>query len=175
VCYRLFLASPLTLSEMRAMLPDGVAAHLVSPPWRDPLLDLCPAARDAVSLSYGGCACDLAGRRLSDPEEDERRLRARYRALGAERALTIQALEIHRRRPRGRGAPPPPSAESMAWFVGEHARNAGPALYYLSFIVEPDRPLLAGLETSPVRVRMADVRAAPDAWLADDTPTLVLP
>jgi hypothetical protein len=168
------LASPLTLSEVRSMLPDGVAAHLVSSPWRDALLDLYPAARDAVSLSYGGCACDLAGRRLADPLEDERRLRARYRALGAPRELVIEALEIHRRRPRGRGAPPPPSPESLAWFVGEHARNAGPALYCLSFTVGPDRPP-GTFETTPVRVRMAHVLAAPDAWLADDTPTLVLP
>lgn len=173
MCYRLYLASPLTLSEVRSMLPEGVSAHLAPPGSREALLDLHPRARDVVELTFGACACDLAGRRLADVEEDERRLRDRYRANRVARSLVIADLERHRARPRGRNVRPPSPAE-MAGFVAEHGRNAGPSLYHLSFTADPER-LLDPPAGPPRRIRIADVVAEPASWLRDDAPLLVIP
>jgi hypothetical protein len=55
--------------------------------------------------------------------------------------------------------------------VAEHARNAGPTLYYLHF--SHDGLLSVGKE--PLRqVRTAEVRASPGAWLPEDAPVVVV-
>jgi len=171
VCYRLYLASPLTLSEIRSMLPAGVVADLVPPATRETLLDLHPDARDVVTLTSGGCACDLLGQRLSDRVEDERRLRARYRQAGVPRAAVIRALERHRmglgRRSRTR-----PSPQTLARFVVEHARNAGPALFLQELQTADDvTPAPAGA----VVTRHAGGIPGTHDWLPPGTPVLVVP
>lgn len=172
MCYRLFLTSPLTLSEVRSMLPEGMTADLLSPALQRFFLDHLPRARTAMRLRYGGCACDLAGRRAGSTEENERTLRTRYRREGADRGQVVRALEAHRRQP-----PVPtsdgPAARVFTGFVAEHARNAGPSLYLLDFSPDPERhPRWPG---DPVRLTAAEVRREPDAWLTEEAPVLVLP
>lgn len=173
MCYHLYLATPLTLSEVRSMLPMGVAAHLLPAPFREPMLDLLPAARDVLLLSSGGCACDLTGRRLHDTAEDERRLRKMYRERKADRGSVIEAFVAHRRRAAVRGAEPPGPAV-LAGFIAEHARNAGRSLFYLHFTAEPEQPPDLARATS-AWTTVAAVRAAPTEWLQDETVTIVDP
>ncbi len=174
MCSRLYLASPLTLSEIRSMLPSGMTADLLPTGLRDGMLDHLPEARDAVVLARGECACDLAGRRLPDREDDERRLRARYRALGVSRPRVIRAIDAHRRQPRRPVVPPGHWPRALAGFVAEHARNAGPALYLLRFTAAPEEPPVwpDGRDRS---LTAAQVRADPAGWLDEDTPTTVVP
>lgn len=154
------------------MLPEGVSADLLSPALQRFFLEHLPRARTAVRLRSGGCACDLAGRRLGSTEENERALRTRYRREGADRGQMIRALEAHRRRPVLQLLEIP-LTEVFAGFVAEHARNAGPALFLLDFSADPDRqPAWPG---GAVRLPAAAVRRAPDSWLSEDVPVLVLP
>jgi len=171
VCFRLLLASPLTLSEVRSMLPEGLSADLVSPALQRHLLDRIPRARTVVTLRHGGCACDLTGRRTGDGD-DERDLRTRYRRLGLDRTLVIRALEEHRRAgPLTRLGIDP--AEAFAGFVAEHARNAGPSLYLLDFASDPEQ--LPQWPGGAGQVPAAAVRRAPRAWLEENTPVIVVP
>jgi hypothetical protein len=129
MCYFLYIASPLTLTEVRSMLPPGASADLASYPDQQQLKALHPAAKTVARILIGGCSCDLVRPRLSEAREDERHLRERYRALGLSRTTIIHSLERHRgQRPpltlTGRRSWP----ETLAGFVAEHARNAGPSL-----------------------------------------------
>jgi hypothetical protein len=171
VCYDLRIASPLTLSEVRSMLPAGI--------WADPLPSgevarvraLLPAAQTVAHLRVGACSCDLVRPRVPDPREDERHLRTRYRDLGLPRERIIRELERHRR--------PGPRVEEPAegWraalvaFVAEHARNAGPTLYRLDFLPGPE-PRHDGRE--PLRRTVAEARAAPEGWLEEGRSVLVV-
>ena len=172
MCYRLFLASPLTLSEVRSMLPEGITADLLAPALQRFFLNQLPRARTAVTLRHGGCACDLVGRRLADREEDERVLRTRYRRQSVNRSDVVRVLEEHRK------AGPMVSlggnvAEAFAGFVAEHARNAGPALFLLDFSADPGRePAWPG---GTRQLPAAAVRRAPAAWLQEDDPVVVVP
>jgi hypothetical protein len=58
----------------------------------------------------------------------------------------------------------------LAAFVAEHARNAGTSLYYLHFSAEDGS--ISQMDT-PRRTTVAQVAAAPDRWLAEETPTFV--
>ena len=156
------------------MLPDGVSAGLLPTQFRQQLLDHHLPARDAIELARGGCACDLAGRRLASVEEDERALRARYRARSVPRSLVIRAFDAHRRRPARSAHPAEHWPSAFASFVAEHARNAGPALYYLDFTVHPDRPPRWPAD-APRQVTAGTVRLDPVGWLQDETPTVVTP
>ena len=100
MCYFLYLASPLTLSEVRSMLPAGLAADLASFPDQQTLKALHPPAQTVARVLAGRCSCDLVRPRLDDPREDERHLRERCRKLDLARPLVIQALERHRQRSR---------------------------------------------------------------------------
>src|SRR5687768_1704222 len=133
MCYFLFLASPLTLTEVRSMLPPGVSADLTSHVEQQLFKSLHPGAQTVAQLLVGRCSCDLVRPRLSQPREDERHLRERYRALELPRTTVIQSLERHRR--RGPVVIPPPTgwAGALAGFVAEHARNAGASLFFLHF------------------------------------------
>jgi len=168
VCYRLLLASPLTLSEVRSMLPEGAAADLAPPEQRDTLLARHPPAQTVVVLTRGGCACDLVGQR----PEDDGVLRSKYRSLEARRADMIEALEQHRR-PGSRLRYPVDWPSAIAGFVAEHARNAGEALYYLRFSARPGADFRWPNEQTTITA--SAVRAAPRSWLLEERPTFVVP
>lgn len=169
MCYFLYLASPLTLSEVRSMLPTGLTADLVSFSDQQALKSIHSEAQTGVRILVGRCSCDLLRPRLGGTRDDERHLRERYRRLGAPRAVAIAALERHR---RGAGLKPPAGGwpRVLAKFIAEHARNAGPSLYYLGFSPEAaDLPPLGDVQ----QVAVTMVTAAPDGWLLEGTPTLV--
>jgi hypothetical protein len=168
LCYRLRIASPLTLSEIRSMLPAGFAADVASPEDQRALRPSLPGAQTVATLRLGACACLLRFPRTGD---DERHLRRRFGELGWSRDRIIAALEQHRR-----GQPPPgePAAfrAALAAFVAEHARNAGPTLYLLTF--GEGRPLVPPGAVEQ-RVGTAAVRGGPHTWLAEGVPVLVIP
>jgi hypothetical protein len=169
LCYFISLATPLTLSEVRSMLPQGMTADVAERSEQEQLLALLPDARTVVRLLVGACSCDLVRHRHSDSREDERHHRERYRRLGGGRPAVIAALERHR---RGAGIRPPPGGwpRALADLVAEHARNAGPSIYLLRFLPEapPESPPPA---TRPISLGL--VVAAPDHWLAEGVPILV--
>ncbi len=175
MCYRLYLASPLTLSEIRSMLPLGVAADLLTPSLQRFFAEKFHPARTAVLLRRGGCSCDLAGRRHPDATAGERELRSLYRREGASRATVITALERHRAEP-WRGPPVVPGhwSTAMAEFAAEHARNAGPSLYLLDCSAEPERMPPWSAEPTPSR-GATEVRARPAAWLPESGAVIVVP
>ena len=98
MCFFLYVASPLTLSEVRSMLPPGLTADLLSPAEQGALRAILPDAQTAARVLHGGCSCDLVMQRHEVASEDEGRLRARYRAMGYSRERVIRALEVHRLR-----------------------------------------------------------------------------
>lgn len=171
MCHFLYIASPLTLSEVRSMLPAGLTADLLGPAEHAMMRRLHPDAQTVARVLHGGCSCDLVRQRGPTAGEDESRLRNRYRTMGYGRERVIRALEGHRRalarRPQVAGHWP----RSFAAFVAEHARNAGPTLYYLHFSLDG---LLQATPGAPVTIGTAEVRAAPGEWLAEDTPTFVV-
>jgi hypothetical protein len=168
MCYFLYLASPLTLSEVRSMLPSGLSADLATFPDQRKLKSLHPAAQTVARILAGRCSCDLVRPRLRDAREDERHLRERFRKAGVTRSLVIQALERHRQGAGPSLADGGPGALSR--FVAEHARNAGTCLYHLQF--SPDASPLSGLDEVR-RITVGLVTADPPGWLLEGTPTLV--
>jgi hypothetical protein len=169
MCYFLFLASPLTLTEVRSMLPAGATADLAAYREQQLFKSLHPSAQTVAKLLVGRCSCDLVRQRLSQPRDDERHLRERYRALQLPRSAVIQALERH----RAAGLMPALGAknwaEALAAFVVEHARNAGPSLFFLHFGPgEPDT-----VPGAPRHLAASEVRRNPGVWLTEATPTLV--
>ena len=169
MCYFLYIASPLTLSEVRSMLPRGAAADLTGFADQQTLKRLHPDAQTVARILAGRCSCDFLRTRQVDAREDERHLRERYRALGVPRDIVIPALERHR---RGAGLRTPAGGwpKALAQFVAEHARNAGPTLYHLHF-----SPTEAALK-SPKSVRNVTVKqvlAEPEALLLEESPALV--
>jgi hypothetical protein len=169
MCYFLYLASPLTLSEVRSMLPPGLSADLATFPDQQKLKAIHATTQTVVRILVGRCSCDLVRPRLADPREDERHLRDRYRKLGVTRSLVIQALERHRLG----SAPnlsPDSRPEAMSKFVAEHARNAGTCLYHLQF--SPEIGPLSGLGQVR-RLTVGQVTADPHGWLFEGAPTFV--
>jgi hypothetical protein len=169
LCYFLYIASPLTLSEVRSMLPHGAHADLASFADQQILKLLHYDSQTVARILIGRCSCDFVRPRLADPQEDERHLRERYRKVGVPRTLIIKALEQHRRGHSVR-ARVEPWSRALVKFVAEHARNAGPTLYHLHF--SPD--------TSPLpppgeirRLSLKEVLANPEAWLVEGSPVLV--
>lgn len=170
MCFFLYLASPLTLSEVRSMLPPGLTADLLPPAEQNELRPLHPDAQTIARVLHGGCSCDLVRERLA-AGDDEARLRARFRTLGYSREQVVKAMDRHRRALGGRARAAGHWPKAFAGFVIEHARNAGPTLFYLQFghdglqrvTAEPPRPILT-----------ADVRAFPGIWLPEDAPILVV-
>ena len=169
MCYFLYQASPLTLSEVRSMLPRGLTAELASSADHQVLKSVHPGATTVARILVGRCSCDLVRARLGDPIEDERHLRERYRRLKVPRASMITALDRHRRQdrtPSSRSS----RADQLAKFVAEHARNAGPTLYYLSFDPDP-APLSLPIGLRPVAASAATVTGS--GWLPEATLMLV--
>jgi hypothetical protein len=169
MCFFLYIASPLTLSEVRSMLPPGLTADLLPPSEQAALRPLHRDAQTIARVLRGGCSCDLVTERNGG--EDESRLRARYRTLGYNRDQVIRGLELHRRGIEQRVRPAGHWPRELVGFVAEHARNAGPTLYLLQFGHDGARAV-EGEEARPMFT--ADVRAFPGVWLPEDTPTLVV-
>ena len=171
MCYFLYLASPLTLSEVRSMLPPGLTADLATFSDQQTLKSVHPEAQTVARILAGRCSCSLVRERLADERADERHLRERYRHLGISRTAMITALERHRR-----GSAPRPPKEgwpvALSKFVAEHARNAGPSLYLLHFQAA-DSGLLPNSVATPSECSPSHVRGAPERWLAEGKPVLV--
>lgn len=169
MCYFLYLASPLTLSEVRSMLPAGLTADLASFSDQQAMKAIHPRAQTVARILSGRCSCDLVRPRLADAKADERHLRERYRGLGISRAVVIAALERHR---QGHATEPGSTdwPAELSRFVVEHARNAGPSLYYLDFCTESPSTILP---RAPRQVPSEVVLAGPGAWLHEQSPTLV--
>lgn len=166
MCFTLYLASPLTLSEVRSMPDAGIAVNLVTPAERRRLLAAHDDARTAATLAIGACACRLT----ASPAVEERVLRARYRALGYDRSRVIEGLERHRQGRAGRH-PAGHWPDRLAAFVAEHARNAGPTLYFLHFSLDGvPRDLTV---YPPAHLQAGAVRHGPTRWLEEDTRTMV--
>lgn len=172
MCYFLAIASPLTLSEIRSMLPAGLTADLAPSPQRAALLRLHPSAKTVAHLLVGACSCDLVRPRLIDHIEDERELRARYQRQKFPRVEIIPKLERHRQGPVPRPRPSTGWAAALAGFVVEHARNAGPTLYFLRF-EPPDSVAELNSDPTPSWCSPNDVRASPGRWLVEGNPTVV--
>jgi hypothetical protein len=170
VCYHLYVASALTLSEVRAMLPPGLSAALVDPEERQALKRMDPDAQIGARLMHGACSCDLLVERRPITLEDESWLRRRYREQGLSRGEVIAALERHRRAQEERRRDPGHWPRAVAAFVAEHARNAGPTLYYLRFSHDGK---LGRLEGAPVRLTAKAVLDAPGHWLEEGRLTMV--
>lgn len=173
MCYFVFLASPLTLSEIRSMLAPGLGADLVSSAEQRRILDAYPDARTVVRLLRGACSCDMVIERETDPKNDEAHLRPRYRHHGLSRPATIAALERHRRGRERRHRALAHWQSTLAEFVAEHARNAGESLYLLHFT--PSGTLESFPSSDPIRLTAAQVRERPAAWLPSEHPVLVAP
>ena len=169
MCYFLYIASPLTLSEVRSMLPPGLNADL-APSHRASLQRLHPPARTVAKLLVGACSCNLFRARQPTPIEDERELRSRYSRARVPRSQMIKALERHRRGSQAIMEPPSGWPEALAAFVVEHARNAGSTLYLLEFGHHESEGVQGNtLLTCP----LPDVRRQPGRWLAEGKPTVV--
>ena len=167
MCYFLYLASPLTLSEIRSMLAPGVTADLASYEAQQTLKAIHRKAQTVAVALVGRCSCDLIRQRLPLAREDERHLRDRYRKLGVPRDAVIQALERHR---HGRGEQHEYTARVLVEFVTEHARNAGASLYYLHFAAGAEPP---ERHAPPQQRTSAQIAEAPGQWLAEGIPVLV--
>jgi hypothetical protein len=170
VCYFLRIVSSLTLSEVRSMLPAGITADPLPSIQLAGFRSLLPSAQTAAHLRVGACSCDLVRPRLPDTREDERHLRARYKALGLPRDRIVRALDRHRRtaevlEPEGGWR------AALAAFVAEHARNAGPTLYRLTF--QPGTEDRAH-DGSPLRRTVSEIRAQSEHWLEEGRSTLVV-
>jgi hypothetical protein len=169
MCYFLYIASPLTLSEIRSMLPAGLTADLAPSSQRTALQRLHPPAKTVAQLLIGSCSCDLIRDRLRDPIADERELRSRYREHKLSRNEIIKELERHRRGPTPRPKSSSEWAEALAGFVVEHARNAGPTLYLLDFSHRSDR---AATLSDPISWSAREIgRTA--LWLQEGRPVIV--
>ncbi len=174
MCYYVFLASPLTLSEIRSMLPAGITGDLAMAPEHRSLKERHPDSQTVARLLHGGCSCDLILPRIPVPREDEAPLRTRYRALGLSRDVMIGALDRHRVALSLRPQPPGHWPSAFAGFVAEHARNAGPSLYCLHFSHDGQPPIVP--HAFPVRTLTArQVREASEGWLTEERLAMVIP
>ena len=173
MCYVLYVASPLTLSEVRSMLPAGLTAHALSPDDERRLRRDFRPARTIASLLVGPCSCDFLLQRDPVTHREEAALRARYAQLALPRAAVIRALDRHRAGPADPVEPPGIRRRALVAFVAEHARNAGPTTYWLRF--SPEGAAESPPDPPPARtVLLAGVCAAPDDWLAEGEPLRIV-
>jgi hypothetical protein len=166
MCFHLLLASPLTLSEVRSMLPPELGADLLGSPEHQHFRHIFPSTRTVARLVHGACSCDLVVQRHPVSREDEAWLRRRYRELGVPRDQMIPALEGHRRAGEHPIQPEGYWPTAVGRFVAEHARNAGPSLYYLHFA--HDGRLRTLPHHQPVRFTAAQVLESPGEWLGEE-------
>jgi hypothetical protein len=175
VCHFLWLASPLTLTEIRAMLPAGIAADAAEYDERRALAAAAPDLPHAVRLRAGNCACALYLEPPTDGRSEESVLRARYFRDGVPRDVVIRALDRHRRgQPVATlSASPRARREALAGFAAELARTAGTALYLRTFHAAGALPPLD--DAAVERRTVSAVRAAPCTWLVEGRAVLVTP
>lgn len=175
MCYHLWLASPLSLTEIRSMLPAALAADVAPAAEQAPFRALLPGTLTVAQVRAGGCACALVIGGTAGDREDERHLRQRYAAAGMPRDRIIAALERHRRGiPAGTASATRDTLrQALAAFVAEHARNAGPSLYHLGFGAEAAAGL-PGPKTSSATRSVAEVRSQPGTWLTEAVPCLIV-
>lgn len=173
MCFSLYIASPLTLSEVRSMIPSGLTADLTDAATHRLFRKPWPDLQTVVRLLHGACSCDLVVQRHRVSREDEAWLRGRYRTLGLTREQVLGALDNHRAALERRAVTPGHWPRAVAEFVAEHARNAGNTLYLLHFA--HDGKLSALPEAPPIQRTAAEVRATPGAWLPEGQPVLVQP
>jgi hypothetical protein len=154
------------------MLPRGLTAQPAERHVHRQLHTLHPVAQTVASLLVGACSCDLVRPRGESPREDERHHRERHRKAGGRREPLLEAIERHR---RGAAVPVPAGgwSRALADFVAEHARNAGPTLYVLSFAT--DRAAQLPREMSRRETRAALVTAQHRTWLEEGVSLLVRP
>ncbi len=171
MCHFLYLASPLTLSEVRSMLPQGLAADFLPPADARRIRTITPGSQTTARLLVGACSCDLFLQRDPEHRREESVLRQRYRTMHLDRTTTIHALDRHRR-----GEHPPRDVEAwqtaLAAFVSEHARNAGDTGFYREF--SPRSLEGRGLGLAPVQVTVRTVIREPGSWLEEERPALVV-
>jgi hypothetical protein len=169
VCYFLYIASPLTLSEIRSMVPEGVTVDLADPVEQQVLKSSSRGIQTVARLLVGRCSCDFVRQRHADPHEDERHLRERFRERGISRALTISGLERHR---AGAKVPGPERGwrQTLVDFVYEHARNAGRTVYQLAFL-PPSSPLPH--ETPLRELKLNRVTSELESWLVEGSPVAI--
>jgi hypothetical protein len=172
MCYFLYIASPLTLSEIRSMLPAGLTADLAPSAHRTALQTLHPPAKTVAQLLIGACSCDLVRPRLDNAIEDERELRARYGRMKLSRSDIIRELERHRRGPTPRPRAASGWSNALADFVIEHARNAGPTLYLLEFGLHGSDPGPA-TALAPSACSVREMRVGTMPWLQEGRPVIV--
>lgn len=172
LCYFLYLATPLTVSEVRSMLPPGLRADPVSRAEQQALLAYHPDALTVVQIVHGACSCDLVRARQPATREDEAHLRSRYRQLGLPREQIILALENHRRALEQRPRPDGYWPTAINAFAIEHARNAGPSLYFLGFSHRGALELPKSAQ--PVATIAADqIGKGPATWLGENQLTML--
>jgi hypothetical protein len=169
LCYFLYIASPLTLSEVRSMVPEGVTVDLASPAEQQGVRASQRGIQTVARLLIGRCSCDFIRPRHPDPQEDERHLRERYRRLGTDRALTISGLERHRAGAKI-AAPAEGWRRALVDFVREHARNAGPSVFQLAFLAPGDT---LSAPPPPRRIPLDLITPDLERWLVEDAPVLV--
>ena len=153
------------------MLPPGITADPLPSSELASFRTLLPSAQTAAHLRVGACSCDLVRVRLPDSREDERHLRSRYKALGLPRDRIVRELERHRRRSPESREPPGGWRTALAAFVAEHARNAGPTLFRLTFHPAPQD---ANTDRTPLRRTVTEIHAQPEGWLEEGRTVLVL-
>jgi hypothetical protein len=170
MCYALYLASPLTLSEIRSMLPSAFAADLVDPASQRLLKKRHLDAQTGAVLLRGRCSCALVEAGAADGVW-EAELRKRYRAAKVPRDAMIPALERHRALSGLRSLTPGSAIAQFETFVVEHAKNAGPSMYFLRFGVDPFLPLSA-VPAPTVTERAGSLGAG---WLREGEPVVVAP
>lgn len=172
MCYFLYLATPLTLSEVRSMLSSDLRTDPVSRTEQAMLLRHHPDAQTVVQIVHGACSCDLVRNRHPVTREDEAHLRSRYKQLGLPRDAIITALENHRRALTQRQRPDGYLPSAINAFAIEHARNAGPSLYFLGFSHRGALEIPRSAE--PVsNVAAADIARAPTSWLRENQLTML--
>ena len=169
MCYFLYIASPLTLSEIRSMVADGITVDLADPVDQQVLKSSSRGIQTVARLLIGRCSCDFVRQRHADPLEDERHLRERFRQREIGRALTIPGLERHR---AGAKVPVPAQGwrRALVDFVHEHARNAGRTVYQLAFLP----PSSALRHETPLReIKLSRVTPDLQSWLTEGSPVAI--
>jgi hypothetical protein len=152
------------------MLPPGLTADLAPADLRAELIRLHRPAKTVAHLLVGACSCDLVRTRQSSSIEDEREHRSRYGRQKLSRSEIIRRLERHRRGPDPRTLPPGGWHRALTDFVAEHARNAGPTLYLLTF--EAHSHPAARVRPDPMHRSVAEARAGLN-WMVEDQPVIV--
>lgn len=153
------------------MLPSGLRADPVSRVEQGILLQHHPDAQTVVQIVRGACSCDLVRTRLPVTREDEAHLRSRYRQLGLPRDQVIVALENHRRAAEQRHRPAGYWPNAINGFVLEHARNAGPSLYFLGFSHRGALEIPRGESVTTVPASV--VSGSPSDWLIENRLTML--